>query len=312
MKAGRWERTTLRRARACRQDARSARLRTHRTAGRPPGARARHAAWSRSIRSSHAIASASSASSGQRRRQAVLSEADFVSLHLPLTDETRGAFDADALGDVSRRQFASSTPREASSSTKLRCLVRSIREARRRRARRVHERAVQRPIARAGQRHRHAASGGIDRRGSGPGGADRGGASRGGARRRPRHERRERAVRPPGGPRGARPVRSAGGEARPAGDGAGRRPSRPHRVVVPRPSRRIRHPAADAGALNGAFQGRTDQPVNAVNAPLVAAERGISVEEEKLRESPDYTSLVRVAVQPTETSRRRRHDDRRR
>ena len=33
-------------------------------------------------------------------------------------------------------------------------------------------------------------------------------------------------------------------------------------------------------ALNGAFQGRTDQPVNYVNAPLIAAERGIEVAEE--------------------------------
>jgi D-3-phosphoglycerate dehydrogenase len=49
-------------------------------------------------------------------------------------------------------------------------------------------------------------------------------------------------------------------------------------------------------ALEGAFQGRTDEPVNVVNAPLIAAERGISVEEEKQRESPDHTNLVRVTV----------------
>jgi D-3-phosphoglycerate dehydrogenase len=49
-------------------------------------------------------------------------------------------------------------------------------------------------------------------------------------------------------------------------------------------------------ALNGAFEGRTDQPVNAVNAALVAAERGIAVEEQSERLSPDYTSLVQVAV----------------
>ena len=36
-------------------------------------------------------------------------------------------------------------------------------------------------------------------------------------------------------------------------------------------------------ALNGAFQGRTDIPVNYVNAPLVAAERGIEVAEERKR-----------------------------
>src|SRR5207249_2732425 len=49
-------------------------------------------------------------------------------------------------------------------------------------------------------------------------------------------------------------------------------------------------------ALNGAFQGRTDQPVNYVNAPLVAAERGIEVTEERKRSSRDFTNLVRVGV----------------
>jgi D-3-phosphoglycerate dehydrogenase len=49
-------------------------------------------------------------------------------------------------------------------------------------------------------------------------------------------------------------------------------------------------------ALNGAFQGRSDRPVNYVNAPLVAAERGIEVHEERRPRSRDYTNLVRVAV----------------
>jgi D-3-phosphoglycerate dehydrogenase len=49
-------------------------------------------------------------------------------------------------------------------------------------------------------------------------------------------------------------------------------------------------------ALNGAFQGRTDQPVNYVNAPVVAAERGIDVREERRRASRDFTNLIRVAV----------------
>src|SRR5439155_2281638 len=49
-------------------------------------------------------------------------------------------------------------------------------------------------------------------------------------------------------------------------------------------------------ALNGAFQGRTDQPVNYVNAPLVAAERGIEVAEQKRSASRDFTNLVRVSV----------------
>lgn len=50
-------------------------------------------------------------------------------------------------------------------------------------------------------------------------------------------------------------------------------------------------------ALNGAFQGRVDQPVNVVNAPLIAAERGIEVSEERRAASRDFTNLVRVLVE---------------
>ena len=49
-------------------------------------------------------------------------------------------------------------------------------------------------------------------------------------------------------------------------------------------------------ALNGAFQGRVEEPVNYVNAPLVAQERGIEVREERSRASRDFTSLVRVTA----------------
>jgi D-3-phosphoglycerate dehydrogenase len=41
-----------------------------------------------------------------------------------------------------------------------------------------------------------------------------------------------------------------------------------------------------AAALNGAFEGRTEQSVNFVNAPVVAAEHGILVEEERHRAHP--------------------------
>jgi D-3-phosphoglycerate dehydrogenase / 2-oxoglutarate reductase len=47
-------------------------------------------------------------------------------------------------------------------------------------------------------------------------------------------------------------------------------------------------------ALNGAFQGRSDQPVNYVNAPVIAAERGVEVREERRRGSRDFTNLIRV------------------
>jgi D-3-phosphoglycerate dehydrogenase len=47
-------------------------------------------------------------------------------------------------------------------------------------------------------------------------------------------------------------------------------------------------------ALNGVFQGRVDQTVNYVNAPVIAAERGVDVREERRRASRDFTNLVRV------------------
>jgi len=49
-------------------------------------------------------------------------------------------------------------------------------------------------------------------------------------------------------------------------------------------------------ALNGAFQGHTDDPVNYVNAPVIAADRGIEVVEERRRSSRDFTNLVAVSA----------------
>jgi D-3-phosphoglycerate dehydrogenase len=49
-------------------------------------------------------------------------------------------------------------------------------------------------------------------------------------------------------------------------------------------------------ALNGAFRGRVDQPVNYVNAPLIAAERGIDVIEQRRRSSQGYTNLIAVSA----------------
>ena len=49
-------------------------------------------------------------------------------------------------------------------------------------------------------------------------------------------------------------------------------------------------------ALNGAFRGRVDQPVNYVNAPLIAAERGIEVVEQRRRTSRDFTNLIAVSA----------------
>ncbi len=57
-------------------------------------------------------------------------------------------------------------------------------------------------------------------------------------------------------------------------------------------------------ALDGAFQGRADRPVNFVNAPSIAAERGVEVREERSRTARDYTSLLSVEVRATGSSYR--------
>ena len=75
---------------------------------------------------------------------------------------------------------------------------------------------------------------------------------------------------------------------------------RPRRVVVS-----AHGPLADydtrlltVAALDGIFRGRVDQVVNYVNASLLAAERGIVVTEERLRSSRDYMNIVEVRVTP--------------
>ena len=49
-------------------------------------------------------------------------------------------------------------------------------------------------------------------------------------------------------------------------------------------------------ALQGLLMAWHDHPVNMVNAPLVAEERGLTVTEEKSLTSPDYANLFRVEV----------------
>jgi D-3-phosphoglycerate dehydrogenase len=49
-------------------------------------------------------------------------------------------------------------------------------------------------------------------------------------------------------------------------------------------------------ALNGAFRGRVEEPVNYVNAPLVAKERGIEVREEQRRASRHFKNLITVTA----------------
>jgi D-3-phosphoglycerate dehydrogenase / 2-oxoglutarate reductase len=71
---------------------------------------------------------------------------------------------------------------------------------------------------------------------------------------------------------------------------------RPRRIVVAAHGPLSEHDTRllTVAALNGAFQGRVDQSVNYVNAPVIAAERGIEVAEERFRASRDYMNLVEV------------------
>jgi D-3-phosphoglycerate dehydrogenase len=50
-----------------------------------------------------------------------------------------------------------------------------------------------------------------------------------------------------------------------------------------------------AAVIMGAFQSRSDEPVNLVNARAVAESRGIAVTEGQSRSPADYTSLIRVS-----------------
>lgn len=49
-------------------------------------------------------------------------------------------------------------------------------------------------------------------------------------------------------------------------------------------------------AICGVLEGRTEQPVNLVNAPAIAEERGIVVEAKAVSEAQDFHELIRVTV----------------
>ncbi len=48
--------------------------------------------------------------------------------------------------------------------------------------------------------------------------------------------------------------------------------------------------------IRGALQGHTEEQVNFVNAPTMAEERGIVVEEKRVSEAQDYNELIRITV----------------
>ena len=163
--------------------------------------------------------------------------------------------------------------------------------------RRLLGRAVLRAAARARQRRRHAAPRRLDRGGAGPGRRHRRRAGRGRARGRAGHERGQHPGDRRGRPRGARAVHPALGDARRVWRWSWR-PAAPARIGLTYYGNLADYDTRllTVAALNGAFQGRVEQPVNYVNAPVVAAEHGVEVGEERRRASRDFTNLVRVEV----------------
>ena len=197
----------VQRRRAVREDARRARLRPHRPARGPARARLRHARGRlRRLRRRGALPRAR-ASSAPTAPTSSTPQADFITIHLPVTDETRDWLDAEAFAKMKdgvrvdqRRARRAARRRRPQGRARLG-------QGRRRRARRVprgagHRAPAVRAIQTSSSRRTSAPRPPRHRPRRLPG--CRAGA--GGAHRRRRHHRGQRAGRCRRGPRGARPV----------------------------------------------------------------------------------------------------------
>ena len=153
----------------------------------------------------------------------VLLQADFVTLHAPLTDDTRNLINAERLhlmkrgcADRERRPRRPGRPGRAGRRA-------GVGPGGGRGDRRLPERAVHvGAAARAAERRRHAPPGRVHAGGPGQGRRDRRRAGGRGPRRRLRLERGEHPARRRGGHGGAGPVHPARDQARPAGRRASR------------------------------------------------------------------------------------------
>ena len=176
----------------------------------------------------------------------------------------------------------------ASCSTRRLSWKRSSRKGGRRRPRRLRRRAVHRAAARDRQRRRHPASRGVDRGGAGPGRCDRRRAGGSCARvhsSRTRSTSRRSARRTSG----ARALHPTCGELGTPGDGAGRRRAERIELAYTAPSPATT-PGSDGRGPERSLSGSRRSAVNYVNAPVIAAERGVEVVEERRRASRDFTN----------------------
>ena len=165
-------------------------------------------------------------------------------------------------------------------------------------------------VRRLPQRRRHAAPRRLDRRGDRPRRLPERRAGRRRADRRRRLHGRQHPRDRRRGHGGARAVPAA----RDASSGAWRWSS--PRAARSSASRRRSWAASPTSTracstlavIGGALQGRTEEQVNLVNAPTMAQQRGIVVEEKSVSEAQDFNELIRVTVVAGRRARRgRRH-----
>ena len=208
-------------------------------------------------RSSPKTGSASSASRPHRSTRCS-QRADFLTLHLPLNAETRGAINAAEIAKMRDGVRIVNAARGDLIDEDALIARARVGQGRRRGARRLRRGAVLGAAAPGAERRPDAAPRGLDRGGAGPRGSDRRRAGRRGAAGRARDERRQHPDGRRRGSGGARAVHPARRQARAARDGArGRRRARGSlveaRAISPSYDTRL----LTVAALNGAFEGRT-------------------------------------------------------
>ena len=225
----------------------------------------------------------------------LLRESDFISIHLP---KTPGDGRADRQGAAralqAQRAHHQRRPRRPGRRAGARRRARE-RAGRRRRHRRVRHRAVHRLAAvRVRLRRRQPAPGRLDRRGAGQGRHRRRPIGPAGARGRLRPGRGQRPGRRRGR-RGGATGPAAGREARP---GLHRRwpGASPPALEVEVRGEIAAHDVSvlQLAALKGVFADVVEEQVTFVNAPTLAAERGVEVSLTTDADSPDYRSLITV------------------